>query len=131
ARPGRGGRGVAAWQHLSPLTPEAVRFTSGVRGPRMPAPLEVELGGPVRELLAERRGGICIPPHVGHGEALPAIGNRLGFAPVYVVSRPPQNRPLSRYAQRVREARGYRLLHRHGAIQNITRIVAARGYVGL
>jgi KDO2-lipid IV(A) lauroyltransferase len=122
---------LAAWQHLFTLTLEDARFNSVVLGPRMLDHFEVEMCEPVRRLLAERRGGICITAHVGHWEALPAIGNRLGFAPVYVVSRPPQNRPLSRYAQRLREARGYRLLHRHGAVQSITRIVAARGFVGL
>jgi KDO2-lipid IV(A) lauroyltransferase len=122
---------LAAWQHLFTLTLEDARFNSVVRGPRMLDHFEVEMCEPVRALLAERRGGICITPHVGHWEALPAIGNRLGFAPVYVVSRPPQNRPLSRWAQRMREERGYRLIHRHGAVQSITRIVGARGYVGL
>jgi KDO2-lipid IV(A) lauroyltransferase len=64
-------------------------------------------------------------------EALPAIAAALGFLPAYVVARPPRNRPLSRFVQRTREARGFRVLHRHGAIESVTKVVQAGGYVGL
>jgi KDO2-lipid IV(A) lauroyltransferase len=62
---------------------------------------------------------------------MPAIGARIGIAPTYAISRPPRNRPLSRFAQRVREARGYRLIPRQGAIEHLLAVVRGGGWVGL
>jgi KDO2-lipid IV(A) lauroyltransferase len=122
---------LAAWRHLALLTLEDARFNEIVVGPRLAEHFEVEMCDGVRELLACGGGGLAIVPHVGYWEGLPAIGAALGFRPAYVVSRPPRNRPLSRFAQATRERRGYRLIHRRGAIESLTRIVAAGGYVGL
>ncbi len=122
---------LAAWRHLFELTLEDARFNERVLGPRLLEHFEVEMCDDARRILEQRIGGLVIVPHVGMWEAMPAVGTALGFRPTYVVSRPPRNRPLSRFAQRVREERGYRLLHRHGAIESVTKVVQAGGYVGL
>jgi KDO2-lipid IV(A) lauroyltransferase len=122
---------LAAWRHLIELTLEDARFNDRVLGPQLLSHFEVVMPDDVKRALAMKRGGLVITPHVGMWEALPAVCAALGFAPAYVVSRPPRNRPLSRFAQATREARGYRLVHRHGAVAAITQVVAAGGWVGL
>ncbi len=43
------------------------------------------------------------------------------------VSRPPRNRYLAQAIQRTRDGRGYRLLHRHGAMDDVAKILKADG----
>lgn len=121
----------SSWRHLARVVVEDAGFNRAVLGRGLREHFEVEWRADVREALAEGRGGFFVVPHVGMWEAVPAIGVALGFSPAFVVSRPPRNRPLSRYAQRVREARGYGLIHRHGAIERVVEAVRAGAWVGL
>lgn len=121
----------SAWRHLIALALEDARFNDVVLGPDLPSHFQVELCDDARKVLELGTGGLFVVPHVGMWEALPAIAAHIGFRPTYVVSRPPRNAPLSRFAQRTREARGYRLLHRHGAIAGLSEVVSAGGWVGL
>jgi KDO2-lipid IV(A) lauroyltransferase len=84
-----------------------------------------------RRVVAAKRGSILVSAHVGDYFAAAAVGDWVGFKPVYAVSRPPRNRPMSLAVQRTHERLGLRLLHRHGAIREIPRIVAAGGTVVL
>ena len=86
-------------------------------------------GAGVREAFERPRGRIVVTPHLGDIEAGAFLLPRLLAVPVYVVSRPPQNRYLAEAAQRAREARGYRLLHRHGAMDDVPKILQAGGTV--
>ncbi len=122
---------LAAWRHLIEFSLEDVRFNARVLGPQLMEHFELELSDDVRRLIAEGGGALAITPHVGVWEALPALWARLHSGPVYVVARPPRNRPLSRYIQASREARGFRVLHRHGAVDSLTRVVQGGGVVGL
>ncbi|MCC7012694.1 MAG: lysophospholipid acyltransferase family protein [Planctomycetes bacterium] len=122
---------LAAWKHLIGLTIEDARFNERVLGPELERHFDVELSADARRALDARSGGLFVVPHVGMWEAMPAIGAVLGFRPAYVVSRPPRNLPLSRFAQATREARGYRLIHRHGAIEGLMEVVEKGGWVGL
>lgn len=122
---------LAAWKHLIGLTLEDARFNERVLGPDLRSHFDVELSADARRALESKTGGLFIVPHVGMWEAMPAIGAAIGFTPAYVVSRPPRNRPLSRFAQATREARGYRLIHRHGAIEGLMEVVEKGGWVGL
>jgi len=122
---------LAAWRHLIELTLEDARFNSTVLGPRLMEHFDVEVCEDAQKLIRDGGGALCVVPHVGMWEAMPAIGAAIGLRPAYVVSRPPRNRPLSRFAQATREARGYRLMHRHGAIEGLTKVVQGGGYVGL
>jgi KDO2-lipid IV(A) lauroyltransferase len=121
----------AAWRHLANVILEDAAFNRRVLRRGFSDHFEIDLSDEARELLRSRRGGFFVTPHVGMWEALPAIGAFLGFRPAYVVSRPPRNRPLSRYAQAEREARGYRLVPRRGAVEDIRAVVSAGGWVGL
>jgi KDO2-lipid IV(A) lauroyltransferase len=91
------------------------------------AHFDVVYGEGVREALALRRGRILVGPHLGDFEAGALALPHLGLSPVYAVSRPPRNRYLSIAAQRQRDARGYRLLHRHGAMEDVAKILDAKG----
>jgi KDO2-lipid IV(A) lauroyltransferase len=122
---------LAAWRHLIELTLEDARFNEVVLGPGLERHFEVELSDDARRARDAKAGGLFVVPHVGMWEAMPAIGAHLGFSPAYVVSRPPRNLPLSRFAQRVREQRGYRLIHRRGAIDGLLEVVKKGGWVGL
>lgn len=120
-----------AWRHLIELSLEDVRFNARVLGPRLREHFELEFSDDVRRLIAEGGGALAITPHVGAWEALPALWASLHSGPVYVVARPPRNRPMSRFIQASREARGFRVLHRHGAVDSLTRVVQGGGVVGL
>ncbi len=122
---------LAAWRHLIEFTLEDVRFNSVVVGPRLREHFELDFSDDVKRLIEQGGGALAITPHVGAWEALPALWASLHSGPVYVVARPPRNRPLSKFIQASREARGFRVLHRHGAVESLSRVVQAGGVVGL
>lgn len=122
---------VGAWRHLIELVLEDARFNDVVIGSRICDHFELEITPEARAAAEAGRGGLIVVPHVGMWEALPALAPVVGFAPTYAVSRPPKNRYLARYAQQVREARGYRLIPRHGAIEHLIAAVEGGAWVGL
>ena len=91
------------------------------------AHFEMHYGPGVREALFSGRGRMLVTPHLGDFEAGALTIPLLGLGPCYVVSRPPRNRYLSIAFQRQRDARGYRLLHRRGAMDEVSKIFQARG----
>ncbi len=122
---------LAAWRHLIEVAFEDAAFNRRVLGPAIHQHFETTISPDVLRVLESKRGGFFVVPHVGMWEAMPALGAALGFRPAYVVSSPPRNRPLSAYAQLVREARGYRLIPRRGAVQDLAKVIRAGGWVGL
>jgi KDO2-lipid IV(A) lauroyltransferase len=121
----------AAWRTLFDSVLESEHIDRRLLArPDVLARCELDLGELPR-VLAEKRGGLVATCHLGAWEVLAALAPRLGVSPFYVVSRPPRNRPLSAVFQAQREARGYRLIPRHGALSSIPKIVAAGGYVAL
>ena len=77
------------------------------------------------------KGSILVCPHVGDWEAAGAFLFRLGYGPIYAIAKPAKNRPLSRYLQRTREARGVRMLPRRGGIQYAAQVVEGGGVLCL
>jgi len=77
------------------------------------------------------KGSIMVCPHLGDWEAAGAFLYRLGFGPIYAIAKPPKNRPLSRYIQRTREARGVRMLPRRGGIQHAAQVIEGGGILCL
>ncbi len=92
---------------------------------------DVRMSSEVERLAAAHAPVLVVSAHVGQVELLPAALDRIGFRPLYVVSRPPRNRPLSRWAQAQREQLGHRVIPRHGALDLIPRIFAGGGSVGM
>ncbi len=91
------------------------------------AHFEMHYGPGVREALFAERGRILVTPHLGDFEAGALTIPLLGLGPAYVVSRPPRNRYMSIAFQSQRDARGYRLLHRRGAMEDVSKIFRAKG----
>lgn len=78
------------------------------------------------------RGGptVFVTGHIGDWEASTQWCVSRGFRPLYVVAKPPKNRPLSAWLQRRREHEDVHLLSRYGAIDGARRVVAAGGSIG-
>jgi Kdo2-lipid IVA lauroyltransferase/acyltransferase len=110
---------------------EGADFDRVVPAERRKQHFSAQATGDLRRVLDEGTGALMLTAHIGAWEYLPMVMADLGFRPIYAVSRPPRNRPLSHYIQRVRESRGFRLLARHGAAATIPKVIAAGGYVGL
>jgi KDO2-lipid IV(A) lauroyltransferase len=124
-------RVLQAWRHLFRVTLDTERFHAKVDLARIRERYTISLSPDIQRVLREKRGCIIITPHVGDWEAGSALLPWLGFDPLYVVSRPPRNRPLSLHAQHVRERRGTRLLPRRGAMKHAGEVIAAGGGLAL
>ncbi|MEO6711681.1 MAG: lysophospholipid acyltransferase family protein, partial [Planctomycetota bacterium] len=120
-------RVLEAWKFFFTMLARGDRLDREIARDGFEAHFELDYGPGVKEALAKRRGMIVVTPHLGDFEAGAVALVGLGFSPVYVVSRPPRNRYLSIAAQSQRDARGFRLLHRHGAMEDVTRILQAGG----
>jgi KDO2-lipid IV(A) lauroyltransferase len=124
-------RVLHAYEHLFHVTIEVEAFDRHVPVERIREHYTVEFCERARELLAARRGSILVTPHAGDWEAGSAILPWLGMDPLYVVSKPPKNKPLSVHFQRVRERRGVRLLPRRGAMRYARAVVDSGGVLVL
>jgi KDO2-lipid IV(A) lauroyltransferase len=122
---------LAAWRHLIEFALEDARYNERVLGPRLLEHYEVEMSDDARRALAAGRGGLGVTAHVGAWEALPPVFAALGGRPLICIARAARNRPMSLFAQRLREARGFQLRNRHGALESVRRVVASGGWAGL
>jgi len=122
---------VQAFENMVTMTLEEARFDREVPAGRVLEHFEVELCPDFERLRGSGTGALVLTAHVGSWEYLPVVTAALGYGPLYAVARPPRNRPLSRLLQRTREARGVHVLHRHGAVASIPKVVAVGGLVGL
>lgn len=93
--------------------------------PGTPAPSHWPAG------LVPGRGCVLASGHCGDWEMAARLASAVGFRPLYVVSKPPANRPLSHIFQARREAHGMRLLPRRGAMQFAARVVEGGGALGM
>ncbi len=105
-----------AWSYLWQLVFETATFDRHYTGD--PARHFVDEIAPEVRRVIEREGGyLMVTPHIGNWE-VSGLGMRsMGLGAVYAISKPPRNRPLSRYAQRLRDRRGLRLIPRKGAMK--------------
>lgn len=125
----REARVLEAWRFFLTMSMRSSRLNALIARDGLTAHFETRYAPGVRESLAARRGLIIVAPHLGDFEAGASALSLLGVGPVYVVSRPPRNRYLSEILQRQRDARGIRLLPRHGAMDDVAKILAAHGSV--
>ena len=106
---------LTAWRHFLQLSIDAAAFDRKV-GRDLLAHVEVERCEGLDELIASERGGLLVSPHLGDWEAGSAFLPDLGFDPLLGIAKPPKNRPLSRYLQRMRMKRRLVVLPRRGGI---------------
>ena len=108
-------RVLMAWRHFLRLSIGASAFDRKVGADPL-AHVEVERCEGLDELIASERGGLLVSPHLGDWEAGSAFLGHLGFDPLLAIAKPPRNRPLSRYLQRMRARRRVTFLPRRGGI---------------
>lgn len=136
ACPGLDERGVerrvrAAFAHLVETTLDAEWRAACLPPQRLLERVDVELSSDVRRLFESGRGLVFATAHCGDWEVAAAAMPWLAPQPLYVVSKPPSNKPLSVRAQTLREACGLRLVPRNGAMAHAPAIVKGGGALAL
>jgi KDO2-lipid IV(A) lauroyltransferase len=116
---------LAGWRHLFTIVLRNSSYTRTVGTGSPASRISVTMPPEVERVIAERKGAILVSAHAGDWEAGGAALPWVGFKPLYVISRPPRNRPLSRHFQSAREAHHVRLVPRHGAAAAMPAILAA------
>lgn len=121
----------AAFAHLVECTLDAEWRAARVPPERLLELVELEISPAARALFASGRGVVCATAHCGDWELAGVAMAWVAPQPVYVVSRPPANLPLSVRAQALRERFGLRLVPRRGAMQEAGPIVRGGGMLAL
>lgn len=124
-------RVLQAWRHFLRVVICSEGFERHVDLARIRDHYSVDLSPEVAELFASKQGRIVITGHYGDWEAGSAILPWLGCDPLYVIAKPPRNKPLSEHVQRVREARGIRVLPRRGAMTHAGSVIEAGGTLAM
>ncbi len=124
-------RVLAAWRHFFRVTLDTHALGARIAPERLLEHFEVEECEGLREALAAGRGGLIACPHLGNWEAGSALLPALGFRPLWVVARPPNNRPLSAYLNRARLARGIGVLPRRGGMAEAARRIKQGAWIAL
>ena len=121
----------AAFAHLVEVTLDAEWRAARVPPERLLEHVELDISPAARALFASGRGTVCATAHCGDWELAGTAMAWVAPQPVYVVSRPPANKPLSARAQALRERFGLRLVPRRGAMQESGPIVRGGGMLAL
>jgi KDO2-lipid IV(A) lauroyltransferase len=124
-------RVLQAWRHFFTVVLESEGFERHVPAGRALEHFDVELCDDVVRVARSGSGSVFVTAHLGNWEAAAVLAPLIGFAPLYVISRPPDNLPMSRRFQAVREARGFRLLPRRGGMKDVQHILEAGGSVAM
>jgi KDO2-lipid IV(A) lauroyltransferase len=124
-------RVLEAWRHFLRVVLSSQNFARHVPIERIREHFTLDLSQEVQEIFASDKGQIVITGHMGDWEAGSAILPWIGCDPVYVVAKPPRNKPMSQQLQRAREARGVRVLPRRGAMQHASAVIEAGGTLAM
>ena len=122
---------VQAWKHLFHITLASEQVEKRLVGKPLGEHFELELGDGSEELIRSGEPCLLVTCHLGHWEVAPGVLSALGFRPLYVVGKPPKNRPLSRRVQHLREILGVRVLPRRGAMRLIPTVLKSGGHIAL
>jgi len=120
---------LAAWRQLFGMA--VGDGSEGIPDQRLLEHFDLDLHPDVERVKSSGRGAVLIIPHLGAWQAAAAVMPRLGFDPLYMISRPSKNRLLSRHFQRSIERRGLWLLPRHGALRPAIKVLRAGGTVAM
>ena len=101
-----------AYEHLFRVAVDAGRFDRRHGADCSPERLlefvDADVTPEAREAIG--KGCIVVSGHIGDWEMCARIASAVGFRPLYAISKPPSNYPLSVEFQRLRESWGMRLL---------------------
>ena len=125
------GRVRGAFRHLLRVVIDAERLARRVPVERLLEHYDMRWSDEARKVIESGVGCILLTAHLGNWEAALAAAPWVGFDPVYVISKPPANRPLSIDAQQRRERQGARLIPRRGAMAQAPAILRAGGTVAM
>ena len=122
-----------AYEHLFRVAVDAGRFDRR-HGAECPAErlldfVDVDVTPEAREAIG--KGCIVVSGHIGDWEMCARIASAVGFRPLYAISKPPSNYPLSVEFQRLRESWGMRLLPRRGAMQFAPKVIQGKATLGM
>ena len=122
-----------AYEHLFRVAVDAGRFDHrhGVEcsAERLLEFVDVDVTPEAREAIG--KGCIVVSGHIGDWEMCARIASAVGFRPLYAISKPPSNYPLSVEFQRLRESWGMRLLPRRGAMQFAPKVIQGKATLGM
>lgn len=122
---------LQSWRHFITTLLRNVAFDRKVPAATRLDHYVTDFSPAVQDIVDREAACIAVTAHVGDYDAGAAFFPAAGFRRFYAVTRPPKNKPLSVSTQRLREGRGYRILHRRGAFGDIAKIVGAGGSVAL
>ncbi len=124
-------RVLEAWRHFLRVVIISETLDHHVDLEHLRERFTLDFSPQVQELFASKRGRILVTGHIGDWEAASTVLPWIGCDPLYAISKPPRNRPMSVHIQRVREARGVRLLPRRGAMQHAATLLRAGGTLAM
>ncbi len=126
-------RVTRAYEHLFHVAIDTRRFDRRFGAQCTPEGLlervDVHLSAAAEAALG--KGCVVVSGHCGDWEMAARIVSAVGFRPLYIISKPPRNHPLSVELQRLRESWGQRLLPRRGAMQFASEVVQGGGALGM
>ncbi|MDG1499266.1 MAG: hypothetical protein P8R48_04795 [Planctomycetota bacterium] len=122
-----------AYEHLFRVAVDAGRFDRRHGADCSPERLlefvDADVTPEAREAIG--KGCIVVSGHIGDWEMCARIASAVGFRPLYAISKPPSNYPLSVEFQRLRESWGMRLLPRRGAMQFAPKVIQGKATLGM
>lgn len=125
-------RVTTAYRHLLEVTLTQARLTR--RYGRQPEALLKRLDNQLTEeqhALLTKGHCILVSAHVGDWEIASQVIGAAGYTPLYVISKPPRNAPMSRDLKRLRQAYNVRLLPRRGAMASAPAVVQGGGRLAM
>lgn len=124
-------RVLEAWRYFLRMIVESENFDRRVDPAHILDHYTLDFSDEVRALFASKEGRIIVTAHLGDWEAASAVLPWIGCDPLYVIVKPPRNKPLSIHAQAIREGRGIRVLPRRGAMQYAGAVIQAGGTLAM